>query len=327
MTPEDLDERARALSVARNAERCVVRQLSPQVVSVDFQRRDLLASVVGCGRLDADAVGADIDLRKVYAGLTEYGRPLLVPLTFCHWFIGGETRAGKNSFGWQTLYSLAPAIRDGLAVPHAIDPKGVELAYGQRVFATHTDTAEGAVELLDYLIEIMNARKAEIAGRARKVTISRQCPLHLIDFDEIGALSKYAGVQTKAKIEQRVGMLLTQSAALGFCLRGYVQDPTKETVTFRDLFTRRLCLRVPTESQVDMVLGDDAVKRGAWAHRIPQTEQGRGVAYMFGDGVREPLRVRAGWVSDEAIKDLERYVTARGQVLALPSASSRGEAA
>jgi S-DNA-T family DNA segregation ATPase FtsK/SpoIIIE len=54
-----------------------------------------------------------------------------------------------------------------------------------------------------------------------------------------------------------------------------------------------------------MVLGDQAYERGAWANRIGEA----GVGYVFGEGVREPLRVRAGWVPDEAIKELEAFVT------------------
>ena len=52
-----------------------------------------------------------------------------------------------------------------------------------------------------------------------------------------------------------------------------------------------------------MVLGDQAYDRGAWANRIGESEAG--VGYLFGEGIREPLRVRAGWVPDEAIKELE----------------------
>jgi DNA segregation ATPase FtsK/SpoIIIE, S-DNA-T family len=318
LTVEDVEAATRALAVARSADRCLVRQIGPSTVSVDFQRRDVLANLVDCGEFDVNAAGSSVDLERVYAGLSEYARPWSVPLLACHWLVGAESRAGKNSFTWQVLRSVAPALRDGLVVAHGIDPKGVELAYGQGVFTTYTDTAKGALELLDHLIDIANARKADLRGKARKVTISAEQPLHLVEFDEIAALSKYAGPQVKAKLDERVGLLLTQAAALGVCLRGYVQDPAKDTVAFRDLFTRRLCLRVPTEQQVDMVLGDDAVKRGAWAHRIPQTPQGKGVGYVFGEGVREPMRVRVGWNSDAAIKELERYVTARGQVLALP---------
>ncbi len=41
----------------------------------------------------------------------------------------------------------------------------------------------------------------------------------------------------------------------------------------------------------------------------PDRESEAGVGYLFGEGVREPLRVRAGWVPDEVIKELEAFVT------------------
>jgi S-DNA-T family DNA segregation ATPase FtsK/SpoIIIE len=74
-----------------------------------------------------------------------------------------------------------------------------------------------------------------------------------------------------------------------------------------------------------MVLGDQAYDRGAWANRIGESEPG--VGYLFGEGVREPLRIRAGWVPDETIKQLEDFVTGTsadlpagvGQVLPLPA--------
>jgi S-DNA-T family DNA segregation ATPase FtsK/SpoIIIE len=56
-----------------------------------------------------------------------------------------------------------------------------------------------------------------------------------------------------------------------------------------------------------MVLGDQAYERGAWANRITDTEAG--VGYVFGEGLREPLRIRAGWVPDNTIKQLEAFLT------------------
>jgi S-DNA-T family DNA segregation ATPase FtsK/SpoIIIE len=91
----------------------------------------------------------------------------------------------------------------------------------------------------------------------------------------------------------------------------------------RDLFPRRICLRVASKSHVAMVLGDQAYDRGAWADRIPESTPG--VGYLWGEGVREPLRIRAGWVPDEVIKELEAFVTGAqpaalpAQVLALPA--------
>jgi S-DNA-T family DNA segregation ATPase FtsK/SpoIIIE len=102
-----------------------------------------------------------------------------------------------------------------------------------------------------------------------------------------------------------------------------VQEPTKDTVPVRELFPRRICLRVAAKTHVAMVLGEHAYDRGAWANRIGESEAG--VGYLFGEGVREPLRVRAGWVPDDVIKQLETFVTGEtpavlaGEVLTLPS--------
>jgi DNA segregation ATPase FtsK/SpoIIIE, S-DNA-T family len=49
--PEDVDEVARALASARGVPRCQVRELTPTVVSIDFQPRNLLADPVACPNL------------------------------------------------------------------------------------------------------------------------------------------------------------------------------------------------------------------------------------------------------------------------------------
>jgi S-DNA-T family DNA segregation ATPase FtsK/SpoIIIE len=141
----------------------------------------------------------------------------------------------------------------------------------------------------------------------RSVPISREYPLELVEFDEIGALTRYTDRKTRDAITEKVALLTTQGRALGFTVRGYVQEPTKDTVPVRELFPRRVCLRVSAKSHVGMVLGEQAYERGAWANRINESEAGTG--YVFGEGIREPLRVRAGWVPDETIKQLETFVT------------------
>ncbi|MFC5996018.1 FtsK/SpoIIIE domain-containing protein [Pseudonocardia hispaniensis] len=324
-TPEDFDEAARALAVARGVARCQVRELAPDVVSIDFQRRDLLADPVPCPDLVGlgTLTGEDIDLRKVWSGRTEYGTDWHQSLRGGHTLHAGATGAGKNSFTWQPIVSIAPAIRDGLVRVSGIDPKGMELAYGRLIFHRYAVTSKDALGLLDDLIGELERRKCEFAGRLRDMPISREYPLELLEFDEIGALMRYIGDRkTREAMIDRVAVLNTQGRALGFTVRGYVQEPTKDTVPVRDLFPRRICLRVATKSHVGMVLGDHAYDRGAWANRIGESEQG--VAFLFGEGIREPLRVRAGWVPDETIKDLEVFVTgaadgAGASVVALPT--------
>jgi S-DNA-T family DNA segregation ATPase FtsK/SpoIIIE len=216
-----------------------------------------------------------------------------------------------------------------------IDPKGMELAYGRRIFHRYAVTGTDALVVLDDLVTAMQDRKAAFAGQVRSVPISHERPLELLEFDEIGALTRYIDRKTREAITERIALLTTQGRALGFTVRGYVQEPTKDTVPVRELFPRRICLRVSTKSHVGMVLGDQAYERGAWANRITETEAG--VGYVFGEGIREPLRIRAGWVPDETIKHLETFVTSPVEhdtaVLPFPttptdpSGSTRGGAA
>ncbi|MGH4002180.1 MAG: FtsK/SpoIIIE domain-containing protein, partial [Pseudonocardiaceae bacterium] len=303
--------------------------LTPNVVSLDFQRRNLLADPVVCSDLAALASvqGAAIDLRRVFSGRTEYGQDWQVPLTgsASHTLTAGASGAGKNSVMWCPLVSIAPAIRDGLVRVSGIDPKGMELAYGRRIFHRYAVTGAEALDVLDELVEAMQARKAQFAGRVRSVPISPEHPWELLEFDEIGALTRYTDRKTREAITERVALLTTQGRALGVTVCGYVQEPTKDTVPVRELFPRRICLRVTAKSHVGMVLGDGAYERGAWANRITETEAG--VGYVFGEGIREPLRVRAGWVPDQTIKHLEAFVAGSpNQQVAVPalSASSRG---
>src|SRR5918997_1350636 len=74
--PEDFDEAARTLASARGVARCQVRELTPNVVSIDFQRRNLLAEPVSCPDLAtlAGINGRTVDLRRVWAGRNEYGQ-------------------------------------------------------------------------------------------------------------------------------------------------------------------------------------------------------------------------------------------------------------
>jgi S-DNA-T family DNA segregation ATPase FtsK/SpoIIIE len=279
------------------------------VVSIDFQRRHLLADPLACPDLTtlANVAGTAVDLRRVFSGRTEYGQDWHVPLAGGHTLVAGSTGAGKNSAMWCPLVSIAPAIRDGLVRVSGIDPKGMELAYGRQIFSRYAVTGTDALAVLDDLVEAMHARKTEFAGEVRSVPISPEHPLELLEFDEIGALTKYIDRKTREAITEKVALLTTQGRALGFTVRGYVQEPTKDTVPVRELFPRRICLRVSAKSHVSMVLGDQAYERGAWANRITETEAG--VGYVFGEGIREPLRVRAGWVPDETIKQLETFVT------------------
>jgi S-DNA-T family DNA segregation ATPase FtsK/SpoIIIE len=172
--PEDFDDAARALASARGVTRCQVRELFPNVVSIDFQRRNLLTDPVACLDLTrlADVEGTSVDLRRVFSGRTEYGQDWHVPLVGGHTLVAGSTGAGKNSAMWCPLVSIAPAIRDGVVRVSGIDPKGMELAYGRRIFHRYAVTGTDALAVLDDLVAAMHARKTQFAGHVRAVPIS-----------------------------------------------------------------------------------------------------------------------------------------------------------
>ncbi len=307
--PEDFDAAARALASARAVARCQVRELSPNVVSVDFQRRNLLADPVPCLDLVtlATVAGAEVDLRRVFSGRTEYGQDWHVPLR------GWSHPGGRGQWGGQELRDVVPAGVDRPRDPRRPGAGLRDRSQGDGIGLRAADLyplrrhRHRRLAVLDDLVQQMHARKATFAGRVRVAPISTEHPLELLEFDEIGALTKYIDRRTRDAITERVALLTTQGRALGFTVRGYVQEPTKDTVPVRELFPRRICLRVSAKSHVGMVLGDQAYERGAWANRITETEAGTG--YVFGEGIREPLRVRAGWVPDATIKQLETFVT------------------
>jgi S-DNA-T family DNA segregation ATPase FtsK/SpoIIIE len=119
--PEDFDQAARALASARGVARCQVRELTPNVVSIDFQRRNLLANPVDCPSLVAGAVGGSVDLRRVWAGRTEYGQNWYLPLAGP----ASHPDCGRDR-GGQELGDLVPA---GLCRPGDSRWPGAGLRY------------------------------------------------------------------------------------------------------------------------------------------------------------------------------------------------------
>nr|BAS19007.1 hypothetical protein [Couchioplanes caeruleus subsp. azureus] len=121
---------------------------------------------------------------------------------------------------------------------------------------------------------------------------------------------------TNFKIEDLLGLLLTQGRAVGFHVLGSIQEPTKDTFTIRDLFTgRRMALRLPTESYTEAALIEKAVDFGAQCHQI--SDQQPGVLFSLEDGAKTTVRARLGYVQDHHIAELVEYVTTRRNVVPL----------
>jgi S-DNA-T family DNA segregation ATPase FtsK/SpoIIIE len=222
-----------------------------------------------------------------------------------HVLIAGASGSGKGSVLWSLLRALSGQIRAGTVQVWAVDPKGgMELSAGQAMFARFAyATAADACELLEDAVALLRRRAERLRGVTRLHEPAPGDPLVLVLVDELAALTAYlTDRDLKKRIHAALSLLLSQGRAVGVLVVAALQDPRKDVLPFRDLFTIRIALRMTEPDQVDMVLGDGARNRGAEADRIPISTPG--VGYVVLDGIREPVRVRASWVTDTDITDL-----------------------
>ncbi|MEA2232394.1 MAG: segregation ATPase FtsK/SpoIIIE, family [Solirubrobacteraceae bacterium] len=160
---------------------------------------------------------------------------------------------------------------------------------------------EAIAVLLEDAVRVMQHRAQDLAdGKIRTHTPTVEEPLILVVVDEIANLTAYlTDRKLRDRIANALGLLLTQGRAVGVCVVAALQDPRKEVLAFRNLFPAKVALRLDEPVQIDMVLGQGAREQGARCDRIGDALHG--VGYVRIDGVREPTRVRAAYVTNEDI--------------------------
>jgi S-DNA-T family DNA segregation ATPase FtsK/SpoIIIE len=328
---EDFEAAHRRLRHAFNTERCVVTEVKPARVALDFMRRDpFLYETCPATPIPADL--ALVDFSALPIGLTEQLLPFNVSVVGGHLSAAGSTGAGKAGVAWNILRALAPAIVAGLVRPVFIDPKRKELRYGislvkagvygskwnddpraethpgEEPTGDYAATCRDTVQLLRRLVaEMEQANEDQGQGQGERDFVPTvEHPLVLIVIDELAPLLAYWPRKWRDKIEELLGLLLTQGRAAGYIVVGSIQEPTKDIFKVRDLFGRRLALRLPTASFTDAALAEDATQRGADCHKIP--ERLPGVLFCLLDGASQINRARLGHVRDEDIDELVEYV-------------------
>jgi S-DNA-T family DNA segregation ATPase FtsK/SpoIIIE len=294
---EDFEGAAPELAHSFGARACRVREERPGRLWLEFATADPLTQVVS-----ALAVCDDVDLKAVAVGLQEDGEPWRLQVLGTHLLIAGATGSGKGSVLWSLVRGLAPAIREGRVVVWAIDPKGgMELGLGRGLFTRFCGAEfEAMADLLDDAVRVMHDRAKRLAGvtRLHEPTVGE--PLIVIVIDEIATLSAYLeDRKLRSRMAHSLSLLLSQGRAVGVSVVGALQDPSKDVLAFRNLFPAHVGLRLDEPGQIDMVLGAGAREQGARCDRIPTSLPG--VGYVRLDGVREPMRVRAGNVTDDDI--------------------------
>jgi len=326
---DDIRDAGEKLRHAFEALRLTVTEIEPAGVELALMRRDPFKhEVIPAAAMPATT--ADIDWKALQVGLTEYCGPWTISLTGAHTAVCGTSGAGKAGVAWNILRAIAPAIADGTVRLHFVDPKRMELRQARRLVATHTPieekldgrsyvqfaTAERAsyvcgpeetLAMLRGLVAAMQA-SAEVAGERgeRDHEPSTSTPLNLIIIDELAPLLEYWPRSIRDKIAESLGLLLTQGRSLGYVVIGEIQEPTKDIFKIRDLFQRRIALRLPTEAHTDAALTEHAVDRGALCHEIPESLPG--ALYELLAGEKTATRNRLGHVTDQDIAALVEYV-------------------
>lgn len=307
--PEEFEKHTPQLAHTFEAQRVRVVVDRPGRIWLEFTHHDALTATVPAPPAAAPAEG-DLDLTRLPVGRREDGTPWTLRLLGSHLLVAGATGAGKGSVLWSLVRALGPGIKDGSVEMWALDPKGgMELTPGAPLFArfAYAD-AESMVRLLEDAVTFMRDRAERLRSVGERVhTPSPADPLVVVLVDEMAALSAYAGDRDlKKRAESALQLLLSQGRAPGVLVVAAVQDPGKDVVGFRDLFPTRVALRLLEDVQVDMVLGRSARLHGAECDKIPASLPG--VGYVVLEGVREPVRVRAGHVTDaDLAKMVERY--------------------
>jgi S-DNA-T family DNA segregation ATPase FtsK/SpoIIIE len=297
----DFADRADNLAHGFGATLCRVRTARSGAVLLEFVRRDALAQIV-----PALPVPMHPDLRALPVGKREDGLPWLVRLHGTHLLIAGATGAGKASLLWSLVRAMLPAMQLGLVRVLAADPKLMELAFGRVIFEAYGAYAAdpGAItDMLEAAVADMQGRAARFAGRRRDHTPTVDEPFVVVLVDEVAFLTAY---QRDRKLRERImaalATLTTQGRAVGYSVVAALQDPRKDVLSIRNLFPDRIAMRLDEPEQVDMVLGDGARDRGATCELIATDPAiGAGVAFVRLEANPDPVRVRAGWVSDADI--------------------------
>jgi S-DNA-T family DNA segregation ATPase FtsK/SpoIIIE len=303
-TPADLAQQAEGLRHVFGAHRCTVIEDGPGRVRVLFYARDPLTRIVSV--IEPAAVPK---LDALPVGTAEDGTTYSICLVGRHLLIAGASGAGKGSVLWSLIRALGPGVAAGVVRLRGVDPKGgMELYPGRRLFGDYADEdlAE-MVALLEKAVVDMHERKRRLKAAGQRVFIpSIVDPLEVIVVDELAFLTAYAPKDVKAKVAAALQVLLSQGRAVGYSVVAALQDPRKDVLPFRDLFTYRIALRLAEDSHVDMVLGDGALDRGAACHLIPATLPGVGFVHV--EGAHEPVRVRFSYLADDDITEMgERW--------------------
>ena len=302
----DWQNKSAALAEAFHARRVTIRSIQPGAISITAHHGDALATPI---RLRRPATDTRVDSVRRRGG----GHRNRQPGGACRcWgstsWSPARPAPGKAPCCGRSSPALAPGVRVGWVRLLVVDPKGgMEFGRGQTLFTGFAhDNGDNTLGLLRAVTTVMQQRAQRLRGQTRLHTPTTAEPLIVLIVDEIASLTAYIGDRKiRAEVEQLLGLLLSQGRAVGVSVIAAVQDPSKDVLPIRQLFSIRVGLRMTESTQTTMVLGAAAREAGAVCDHIPTSTPG--VAYVCEDGDAEPVRVRAFHVTDPDIDYLATH--------------------
>jgi S-DNA-T family DNA segregation ATPase FtsK/SpoIIIE len=312
-------DQAEALAHALGVERVAIAKHRPGRLHIVVEREMPFTTALPAPEIPASV--QDVNLRALDIGDDEYGQPMTVPVIGgSHLLVAAASGAGKSGAMWGMHRAMGPMIREGLVRVRMIDLKGgTETELGRDLFYRRAITMDDAIELLrEAVADMQDTQRRMNEAQLRKVEVSTEFPLDFIPIDELAMLTAYGDRAQVREAIRLLALLMTQGRSSLFSVAGFVQEPSKDIVEVRDLFTARVCLGVTAASHVDMVLGEGALDRGALAHEIPLDEDHAGIGFRMDKGTRLPRRLRIGYTSDADVQELNRLCAPRPHLVSVP---------
>ncbi|MCI1212216.1 FtsK/SpoIIIE domain-containing protein [Bifidobacterium tibiigranuli] len=254
-----------------------------------------------------------------YGDVVELGRVLkrrspVLLRAGVHTLITGVTGSGKGSIEANWLKSTVPGIHNGTVANWAVDLKG-GMEFGMvdpEIIARHAWDITTALPMLKDLDAKVHARTEWARGRTRQIAPSEQFPRINLFIDEAAELCTAPTRELRKTTDEAVGYLdsiMRLSRAVGVVVIAATQDPRQQSVPLRPRFPQRVALRLNTEGESEMALGEEALKLGARPHRISVDRPGE--AYFYDSELRVVQHFRALYVTDEELKHLSTNVAAK----------------
>lgn len=293
-TVEDLERAVPAIRDAAGAHSARSVVVAPGTLRIELVMGEQLSTV---GR---PAPPTAVATTRVTLGRCENGKPWTLQLSGRHTLTVGCSGAGKGSVFWGIAGGLGPAVAADVVRLVGIDLKyGIELSVGSSLFTKIATTESDAVETLAALEKLMNKRGNAMAGLTREHSPTKASPLVVLLIDELAGVTAYMNDPALRKAAAAsLSRILTKGRALGIVVAAFLQDPRKEVLPMRGLFTQTIALRLRSRDEVTMVLGD-GMADAAPAHRIGPDRPGTGYV-VAEDG--QVTKVRADFWSDDQIR-------------------------